>query len=1198
MDWPQQEPEPLKLSPQQKEVHDLLRENSDDSYDLASWYLGCLQCLRDRGPDYLARAAHSIREITDKLPEQLGIPPFQPEVPKLRQAVEAILTVRDRDYLSGWEGKTINARLAEALDAVESLREPLRRPPRKGRLRQALAAQDPFRDLLPAQNESNVNSQMKRLVGFFESACHHSSVTTHGDFLDHLVRFESVLRVYLGAVTAEQQREIRALIDSPPSPDAMRKLSDLLRHSGSNVLYFLENLGDPSWLPFLPEQRYFEEPWIQETTKEGRTYFRVHPVLTCLARLAPLAQEETMRVLEGLRWDSPRAITHQVLRCLVAVEEPSLQPRRMKLAKRLVRGDLGRHRPYLEELLGSLMRQDQHEDTIDLLHAYSRSIVTREPSLSLDQGTAYDLRKLDQRFSDPLGKIAPLKVARSCASNLGAYAEEYRRWAESQPPSESEDIFAPSFRPGYPDTYGLQDVRRLGMDRGDPVAVLARRLYECGAFLLQGGMLSEFRQWDQFLREHQWELFHRIRWQVYADHPNATLEFARKDVLHRLPGIGRDENRHGYEFAQMLLAHGSTHGPAFLSPAEVDQFTAAVFARPTTQEGPVAVDDPSGQRFHFHQLRPILPLLNEPIRDSIENEITRRGIEGLEDYMPYRVGPCGMVTERSPFTLAELDALPDPDLFRILNEWQPGHWRHEDDGFVEDTPRRLAGVFYDLLVKHPERFPAGNQWWTQIRRPAILARIIERATPDPSRREAEGEPAASPGWDVLFGIADHILAQSPATAESPEEQASEDSCKHPDWWSGRMAVARLLGGALDAQRPIPLEFEDQVRSLLTALVEGPDSYLDRHSSNRSCDWQFLAINSVRGTALGAVLELALRMKTSQEGAPGAIARWIPHLLLSRLDPSCPESPAIFALVGSRLRLCAFLFPDELRQHQEWLLGLDRPEHRGALIASHLSYDQAASQVLAILPRFLDAALDDLERQAGRDEQKGAAAKDAETRGRLGFQIAFFIWNGLLPNPEDGPRLLDRFHSLASPAARGHLILNIGSVFGKATASEETSAIARRASEIVGSRLNDIEGILNASPGQIADYRDELGHIADLIAIECFDFGWRVETATRTLMLLSEPPRAYQFLDTLESWGCDPDRLPAACRLLRLLTSHFSDELRWSIQARRLRPLLRNGLAHADPDVRRDATQAQENLLRHGFFEVLDLDESLANENEH
>lgn len=121
----------------------------------------------------------------------------------------------------------------------------------------------------------------------------------------------------------------------------------------------------------------------------------------------------------------------------------------------------------------------------------------------------------------------------------------------------------------------------------------------------------------------------------------------------------------------------------------------------------------------------------------------------------------------------------------------------------------------------------------------------------------------------------------------------------------------------------------------------------------------------------------------------------------------------------------------------------------------------------------------------------------------------------------------------------------------------------------------------------------MGQFADLIAAECFPFEWRVEVATTALRLITRPRWSFQLLDTLEEWSehekAQPERIGAGIQLLAALTSKLSDELRWSIQVKRLKPVLRAGLKHEDDTVRMKTNEVVENLLRHGFFELLDLE---------
>ena len=62
--------EPLALTLQQRNVLDALKSNETEECPLSEWYLGALYALDNPyNPDRVAQAAHSLRELLEKLPQ-------------------------------------------------------------------------------------------------------------------------------------------------------------------------------------------------------------------------------------------------------------------------------------------------------------------------------------------------------------------------------------------------------------------------------------------------------------------------------------------------------------------------------------------------------------------------------------------------------------------------------------------------------------------------------------------------------------------------------------------------------------------------------------------------------------------------------------------------------------------------------------------------------------------------------------------------------------------------------------------------------------------------------------------------------------------------------------------------------------------------------------------------------------------------
>jgi hypothetical protein len=86
---------------------------------------------------------------------------------------------------------------------------------------------------------------------------------------------------------------------------------DLVRASAANLDYFFSSLNDATWLPFLLEEGFFQNPTPPETgtTDEGQTWFRFPnwPESQYLARIAAEAPEQVVEAIERIpETENPR----------------------------------------------------------------------------------------------------------------------------------------------------------------------------------------------------------------------------------------------------------------------------------------------------------------------------------------------------------------------------------------------------------------------------------------------------------------------------------------------------------------------------------------------------------------------------------------------------------------------------------------------------------------------------------------------------------------------------------------------------------------------------------------------------------------------------------------------------------------------------------------------------------------------------
>src|SRR6266850_61318 len=130
------------LNQQQLGAYELLKGLAADQDQFHDWYYGALRALELKLPDYLAQAAHSIRELCDRLPGSIAtIPQFDSPLPAVKALAPEFESVKTSGYTGGWVGKEISKPLSKILIRLENIYQKCKEPPRTARLGLALATE-------------------------------------------------------------------------------------------------------------------------------------------------------------------------------------------------------------------------------------------------------------------------------------------------------------------------------------------------------------------------------------------------------------------------------------------------------------------------------------------------------------------------------------------------------------------------------------------------------------------------------------------------------------------------------------------------------------------------------------------------------------------------------------------------------------------------------------------------------------------------------------------------------------------------------------------------------------------------------------------------------------------------------------------------------------------------------------------------
>jgi hypothetical protein len=1178
---------PLELNDKQAKVYDLLSALSHGPDDFGSWYLGALYALREQRHDHLSQAAHSIREITDKLPTLAGVPMFQSPLSRTKEIVSDLLKIRDDSYEDGWKGIPITDKLASALDSIEELRPIFEATPRTQRMKAALEKRDPYSQGISPVHRRERDKAFKDVGEFFQSVAHHNRTPTTDQFQESLGSFESLLISYLSPVTVDQQKEILAIIGKVPNSDSENRLNDLLRHNGANLIFLLERLNEPLWIPFLVRLELFKNLREGELTEEGGMIYRSDPALTCLSRLAQQAPDHALAILENLPKSENPQIADQVMRCLASIEDKDLVPRCLKLIKKREVSTQRANFLWFEDLLRTWWKLDAHDEIIEVLRFYlSKRIQTTQEKWRQED---WELAELDRNAIEAIAQAKPLQVAKVVFKSLCFWAKIDLQKNANEPSllGEKEDSYEDPDCDNPP-TYWLEDFKSMSIGSRDLEQTLARRLFAIGTQILNSEKLDEIEEFDALLRSSPWHLFTRLRWQLYADYPKQSAERARKDVLARIPRLSRSNTTHGYELAQMLEAHCTAHGEKFLTPKDVEDFCDAVRSGPIDWEGNPITGDSYPKRFHRKQLHPIRSILRD-FNLKFFNELSETLPElRLTTFKPFSSGGARMIENVPPKKALEMPTMSDAELWDFLNNWVPNpKCPDPEKWWVEEDVNALGVMFAEFLESTPARFPASAEWWKNLTRPSVLVKPLDRASTRIADATKNGtETSAAPtenDWRNWFGLASWINSQRTVSLVDKEDSEGGVRPEDHDWNWPCMVVVKFLSAALKSKFEMPSDLISKTGLILQKLVQDRDKNLENKDKPWIDDWLTTAINSVRGSAVDGLLQFSLFHKR-KSGNPDP-EDWIYNLIISCLQ-KIDESPAVFAIIGSHLRLMLHLFYDQLKSHPEWLFPPDRKECCNTLIVSHVRYDNPMPKILDALPRLPDAAIDCLSEMNELSETKKEARGDFGAR--LGTHLGFYYWNKSFSNQATADAILDRYFATAKPSQRGNFIRQIARIFSESPDKENLLPLHEMLCKLWDRRFGKIEQELAAKSITPQDVHSELSAFMDWLGIEGLPFDWRHDQILRAIKLLQKAPVAGFTIKTLEKISSQPERLHASLEILNALMSKDSQELRWKYQAEYLKPILLRGINSENAATKKLAEESREILLRQGQSEYLDL----------
>jgi len=695
----------------------------------------------------------------------------------------------------------------------------------------------------------------------------------------------------------------------------------------------------------------------------------------------------------------------------------------------------------------------------------------------------------------------------------------------------------------------------------EPKAALVHTLtYACEKVYERAeGDRDVIEELDAELRQAKFRIFDRIRYHLYSRHALHAVEWIREAILTYADFA---DGPYGYEFQQMTRLACEQVGLSLLTEAERTKIFDQILSGPDKQRfkawlGADFTEDKYTRRqryFWLTQFTPFARVLFGKYDVLYKQLSTETPPPTDDDYSPYSVGESKTGASRSPRSTEDLLAATDEDLIAYLNEWEDEH-RDEKQWWVDISFAGLGRAFAEAIQLQPRRFLQWRERWQRIERPIYLRYAIETA----SKRVKEGQQDELEEW---IRLCSWIVARKDSISD-PNIKISETSRMAPSWDSARRAVVDLIEACISKEINVSAEWRAQIFELLKVICTSSDRYLDQNKPIITPrDYLTDAINTTRGRALENLISYGWWVRR-QQGQEDAVSE-VFDVLQIRFDEKPPLSIPEYTLLAVSLGRLYGLNPRWVQEHISQFFPHSNREIWRAAFNGFLSFNQPYREWFSSIQPEFEFALENAD--LSEDESKGRS----NFANNLGWHIfVHHLW-GQFDSHRD---FLEVFYARTGPKQWAPLFDQVGrSLRATKTVNED---LVNRFKEFFETRLR-------------VGNEEELKEFTFWLEAECLDAEWRLRALSRVLDITKGRGRSASMLvERLRKLADNQPDLVVEC--FAKLTQAASKQTHFYILPEPAKGILNIGLTSKNPKTIENAELAQDNLLRTGHLEYLNLE---------
>ena len=1163
-----------------------LRGKETEKYPLSQWYLGALYALEvQNNPDRISQAAHSLRELVEKLQrviQEMDVQ-GQSDFKGIRRSLKERFYKDKKRYDEKWKGKKIDGALDKTLRKFDGYLERNQQPTRRKQVETVISMLDPMAGQLDSRIRDAKRDELHKLLQELEDFTHHNSKPDINEFRKYLETLEGMIFDLLAPITAQDQNEIQSILElSNRSESDEERMLTLIERRGANFAFFFEKVGDASWIPVLREKGYFAQPSKAREIEDGRVIFPFWRPVLYLERISatdPSLVVDTILSFEDI--ENPR-ILYTISKIALKVE-PIEQSLRLKewVFKYLQSPDASSLKAELIPKLMNRWAGASTEATDAALQLMRKTIRFRaDPESQSKQARhkadpeswpvplyprpyfdEWEYQEILVKGVRPLAEHEPYQIARIL---IDAVANMIRlRFHRDQLEKVGDNDFSTNWckRVNEPAIY-----REPRVNLVNALSFACEKVYE--------KVPESVAALDQALRNQWWDIFKRIRQHLYALHLNEQSKPWIRELILAHPDY--DKWEHHFEFQRMIRLACEHFGADLLTEAERTQIFEAILSGPSKQSFRDRTGDQfteelfEGRRRYFHkmQLNPFASVLFGEYRNYFQKLITEEEKPVTDDdYAPYKSEGAKWIGRRSPKPTDELKEMSDEALLSFLNEWD-NVGRDPEEWWTEITLEALAEAFREIFQESIIADESRLRFWIEnkhrIDRPIYVRAMLSAIQEHVKLKQFDR-------LDDWFDLCEWILSHTDQPKEAGVNR-SDESKAHPDWQSSRREVGDFVDMCVKQEVDVPISERDRLTSLLDKLCTQYDEGLDESEPVLlNLDDQLTeAINNTRSRALESLVDLGYwvhRQEDDQADTPEVFTILEKRIGLESERPlALPE----YALLGMQYSNICVLNRDWAEQHKSDFFPQDDLRIWTEAFGNFLIYNRPHRMTIDIL----------------RDEIKFGIEKIGELHADSNRELAdtlgehlftYYVWEVYPLKGENS--LLEKFYEKTreDKGRWSHLFDHVG-----------------RSLKNSG---RELEEDLRVRIIAFFDWRFEAKEPSELsmftfwLAAECLDAEWRLKSYSKILdVCSSDGVRTYTQLESLLEMLEENTALVVECLAKLTELAIKSGKNTYIHHIDQARPILEAGLKSKDSVVKENAERTHENLLKGGHFDLLNLND--------